>query len=475
MEIKELNQKITRGLLTLTFRRVLIYAIRFVAINLVVAKILPVATIGTFNIANSIVSFFTFFADIGLAAAIIQKKDLSLDDLKTTFTIQQLLALVILLLVWFSAGFFADLYQIGEPGVWLIRAIGVGFFLVNLKVIPAVLLERELKFEKLVFVEVFETIVFCGLLIWLSYAGFNINGFSIATLAQFLVGVILIYTIAPWKVRLGFSRSAARGLFSFGIPFQLNSLLALLKDRLVALVTFQIIGSLGVGYVTWAQSLAFLPLEVMNIVIRVMFPAFSRLQGDKLALRRALERSLFLTSLFLYPLLFGLLAIAPSIIEHIVSTKWGPALPLIYLFAVNTFWATLSTTFTNVLNAIGKVGITLKLMIMWTLLTWGLTPLFAYYYGFLGVGIASALISISSIIPILIIRRIFQVNIIDSIKKPLFASLIMGISVYFLGKYLILNMITTFLVIGSGGVIYFSLIYLIGQEEITNFFRDDKN
>lgn len=472
MEITQINNRLLSGIFTLTFRRILLYVIRFGTINLILASILTPAIIGVFNIANSILAFFTFFSDIGLAAAIIQKKEISSQDLKTTFTIQVLLAFLISLVIWFAAPVFASIYGLDISGMWLIRALSIGFLLTSFKVLPSVLLERDLRFKPLVLVEIAETLVFCASLIFLTIYGFEINGFSLAVVAQSIIGVVLIYIIAPWKISFGISKLAAKTLLNFGIPFQLNSVLALLKDRLVPLVIAKMVGTQAVGYITWAQNLAFLPLEVMNIVIRVTFPAFSRLQEDRENLKKTLDKSLFLTGLFLYPLLFGILAVAPLVVKYLVSSKWQSALPLIYLFAFSTFWASLSTTFTNVLNAIGKISISLKLMVMWTLLTWILTPLFVYFYGFLGVGIASAVISFTSIIPIVIVKKIIDVEIIANIWQPIFASIVMTVVVYILGQTFVKDWVTLVLSIFLGGIVYFCLTIALAKDRILNIFKN---
>ena len=201
----------------------------------------------------------------------------------------------------------------------------------------------------------------------------------------------------------------------------------------------------------------------MNIIIRVTFPAYSRLQHDRQSLKIAIEKSLFFTALFLYPLLFGLLALAPSLVTHIVSAKWQPALPLIYLFGINTFWATLSSPFTNAFNAIGKIGITLKLMIMWTVLTWVLSPLLTYIYGFIGVAIASAIIAFTSIIPLIIIKKIMAVEILKNIWQPILASVFMALVVYPISQVLVTDLGTLLIAVTIGGVIYISLILIISR------------
>lgn len=476
LDLRTISKRAIKGAVSLIFRRVALQAISFITINLVLAKMLPVATLGIFNISTAVVSFFSFFSDIGLAAAIIQKKgEVTLDDLRTTFTIQQLLLLFLVLIIWFMAPFFVSSYGLEENGMWLIRALGLSFFITGLKVIPSVLLERDLKFNPLVGIEIFETLTFNLILIVLVIFGFDLTAFSYAALARSVIGVAMIYLIAPWKVSIGISKISAKSLLSFGLPFQLNALLALLKDRLVPLVIAGMIGPLGMGYVTWSQNLAFLPLEVMNIIIRVSFPTFSRLQDDKVNLKQALEKSLFITTLFLYPGLFGMVVLAPFLVEYVVSSKWVPALPLFYLFSISTFWATLSTTFTNALNAIGHIRTTLKLMILWTVLTWLLTPLITSYYGFIGVALSSAVISFSSVITIYLIKKFVDVSIISNIWQPFVASLAMSAVVFILANFLVKDWLSLIFVIACGAIIYFGFMMLIGREKLLSNLVEVKN
>lgn len=475
MDTKTINRKIISGFFTLTFRRAILFGVMWLNNNLLLARILPPDIIGIFNIATSVLLFFTYFSDIGLGAALIQKKEIKRQDLITTFTLQQLLALVITVTIWFLAPWFANIYQLDSSGVWLIRALGFGFFLTSFKVLPSVILERDLKFGPLVIVEILETVIYLGVLDYLIVNNFGVTAYIYSILARGFMGVLAIYLLAPWRIGLGFSKESAKELVRFGAPFQLNSILALMKDRLVDLVVAGIIGKTGVGYVTWARNLALMPLEVMNIMGRITFPAFSRLQHDKLALKKTLEKSLFFTSLFMYPLSFGVIAIAPSIIEYIVRSNWRPALPLVYLFSISAFWAALSTPMTNFLNAIGKINTTLKLMVMWTVVEWIVTPFFAIHYGFLGVGIASFIISFTSIVPVIIVKRIINFEILKNIYKQFLCGLIMLAVVFYLAQNYVFSGLSLLVVVLLGGLIYCGLTLILLKNEFLVNLKELRN
>lgn len=475
MDLENINKKFIRGFVSLTLRRYILLIINFVTINIILVRVLPVETIGIFNIANSFLLFFTFFSDVGLAASIIQKNKITADDLKTTFTIQQILAFLIFVIIFLSAPIAAELYKLNGSGIWLIRALGFVFFLGTLKVLPATLLERDLKFPTLVWIEVVEALTFNGLLIYLTYNGLGINAFSLAAIARGLAGIFSIYLVSPWKISVGISKESAKGLFNFGIPFQINSILALLKDRLVPLVIAGMIGHAGVTYLTWGQNIAFLSLEVMNNIIRITFPAYSRLQDDKVSLKIFLEKSIFITSLLLYPLLFGLIAIVPFVVKYVVTSKMEPAVPVFYLYAVVAFWAPLSTTFTNVFNALGKINITLKLMVMWTILTWVLGPILTYYYGYIGAAAASAIISFSSVIPIIIVKKILDVKILTNIWQPITASIIMAVFTYMYCLFIVHDIFTLITSVFFGGAVYTFTMVLIAKKRFKQSIQNILN
>ncbi|MDO8619206.1 MAG: oligosaccharide flippase family protein [Candidatus Daviesbacteria bacterium] len=467
LTIEEIKKRTKSAFIGLTARSILLRLIRAVTSYLIIPRLLPVETNGIFNIATAIITFFAYFSDVGLAASLIQKKEeVTKDDIKTSFTIQQLIVGSLSLIIILAAPIFGQIYHFGDDGVWLIRILGISFFLTSLKSLPSVLIERELNFTPLIKVEVLETIVSSGLLTVLAFMGFGVWSFSIATFCSALIGLAAIYILAPVKLSLGINKVAAIKLLSFGIPFQINNLLALLKDRLVPLVVAGIVGPQGIGYVTWAQGMAYAPLEIMSAMNRITFPAFSRLQHDQKTLIKAIEKSLFVTTLMVYPVLFGLVAILPFLVQYVVFIKWQPAIPSFYLFAFSAFWAVISTTFTNTLNAIGQVKTTLKLMVLWTALTWVLTPALVLSLGFIGVAVASFIISFTSVLTIILVKRILDVKIVDALLLPVLASGVMAIAVHYFASYFVKDWLTTMLAIIFGGIIYMALILIFGKGRI---------
>lgn len=468
IDIATVTKRSVRGVFALVSRTLVIQIIGIVS-TFLLSIFLDQRIFGVYGVVSAVIAFFVYFSDIGLAAALIQKKDqISDEDLKTTFTIQQVLVILIVILALTLSQWVGKFYELESPGIQLFQALVISFFFSSLKTIPSILLERNLRFDKLVIPQIVENIFYYGIVVILAIKGFGISSFTYAVLARGVSGLITIYIIAPWKVSLGFSIASAKKLLSFGLPFQANSFIALLKDDLLLVYLGKVLPFSQVGYIVFAKKLALSPLRlVMDNVIRITFPSFSRLQHNKNLLGLGVEKSLFAGTFIIFPSLMGIVVLAPYIIHFIPKyMKWEPALFALSLFAIEAGLSSISTPFTNALNAIGKVKITLYLMIFWTISTWILTPLAIVFIGFNGVAITSMVISFSLFIVIYLTKKYIAFSVIKSIIYPLISATIMGIALYALSPMIVKNLLMLIVIIILGGILYLSTIFLLAKNQI---------
>jgi O-antigen/teichoic acid export membrane protein len=468
LDIATVTRRSIHGVFALISRTFFVQIISLVVITVLYA-LLQESEIGIFFIVSATIAFLSYFSDIGLAAALIQKKEaLTDEDLKTTFTIQQTLVVCAVIIALLLSGVVGSIYKLNSDGILLFQALVISFFLSSLKTIPSIILERNLRFDKLVIPQIIETIVFNIVVLILALKGFGIMSYTYAVLARGIAGLLTIYLIAPWRIGFGFSKNIAKKLLSFGIPFQSNSILALLKDDLLILYLGAVLPLTQIGYIGFAQRWAFTPLRlIMDNMIRITFPSFSRLAHDPKHLGIAIEKSLFATVSLIFPALTGLVLLAPYFIQHIAKyQKWEPALFSLTLFAINAALSSISTPLVNALNATGKVKMTLYLMVFWTLSTWALTPLAVFLYGFNGFALASAVISLSVIIVIIIVKRQISFRLSGVLIAPTIATVVMGVIIYFLGKFFISNLFMIFVMIGVGIIVYFAMMFLLGRQQI---------
>lgn len=458
--LEEIKSKTTTSVLFLSLRNIGVQAISFFGFFLLTI-LLKQAEIGLFALIVEIIGILAYFSDIGLAAALIQQKDeVTRDELRTTFLIQQIL--VVLGLTVFFILNKHNFYQ--NP--YLILALCFSFVCASLKTIPSVLLERKLNFKILSTVDVLENLSFYIIAVIMAFLGFGTNSYTIAVIFRSILGLIWIYKFSPWPIGFKFSIPALKKLFKFGIPFQLNSFIAMIKDRVPNILVAKYIGLNNFGLLSWAQKGPRTPLSFMDAIQRVTFPTFARMQEQKELLTASIKKSVFFIALFIFPALTGIALIAPNIV-HIVPRylKWEPAIFPLYLYCISFAIAAVTTPLTNAFNAIGKITITTGLMIMWTVLTWIFFPLLSIKFGYIGTAYAALIVGSSSVVVWIIAKKLFNFNTISNIIHPLIASLLMLV---------ILFKTNIFIKIFGGASIYCFYQYIFSKKEITWFVKQIK-
>lgn len=468
IDVAMIKRRSVAGVLAYTSRMALMQVVSFFGIFLLTIFLEP-GIFGVFFVVTAIISLLRYFSDIGLAAALIQKREeITEEDLKTTFTIQQAMVLTVVILAFFASGWVAAFLKLETDGLWLFRALIFAFLLSTFKTIPSIILERRLDFNRLVIPEITETVIYYLVAATLAWRGFGITAFTWAVLARGAFGLLVIYLLVPWRPALAIHPQSARKLLSFGIPFQLYSFLALVKDDLLMVFLGKVLPFTQVGYIGWAKKWAEYPLRLaMDSIIKVTFPAYSRLQEHPAELRKGIEKAIYFLSIVIFPASVGLAFIAQPLVHLIPKyLKWEPALPSLYLFVIASILASVSSPLVNAILALGKIKTSLKLMILWTILTWILTPILIFQMGYSGVALAQALIGITVILTIYVVRRHISFSVLKNIYPATLATVIMSAGLFFVLPLLSQRLLGIGFLIFLGVIIYLAGLWLVTAGKI---------
>jgi len=463
-----LGKRAVNSIITLISRTLFLNLVNFAGAFALTIFLSP-GDFGIFIITSTIIDILTYFSDIGLAGALIQKKEEpKSEEINATFTIQMtLVSISILIALIFSKNIIA-IYSLNTISLWLLYSLLLSFFFSSLKTIPSVIAERSLQFSKVVLPQIVETIIFNVIVVVLAWKGYGVISYVVAVLARAISGTIVIYLLVPYRPRLFFSIASIKGLLKFGIPFQLNSFIAVLKDKVSLLILGKIIGIEALGILGWAEKWANLPLRYfLDASTKVSFSLFSRLQDEKDKLRTALENSLYFISVLVFPMLAGSSIAMPLLVLIIPKySKWNSGLPVFQLFLISAAVAAISTFLSNTLTALGKVKSVLGLMIMWTILTLTFYPILAIKFGITGIGLASILVSCSSIVPYFLVKRHINFSLLPQIVPALLASLIMTAILHYIQFFLPQNFVGLGAIIIIGMISYATVLLLIDRKRV---------
>lgn len=332
--LAEVKSRAIKGIASLLGRQVLIRVLGLFSM-LVLARILTPEMFGVFAIAQFVVVFFEQFSSLGLSAALIRKRaEVTELELRTVFTAQQSLVVIAVLVIFLMADPLENYFRLDSGSDWLIRSMAVALLLTSLKTIPTVLLERRFRHDLLAASEIGEFLVYQITAISLALMGFGVWALVVALLARGVVGVVILCLIAQWRFAFGIDPTTLRETLRFGLPIQATGFVNLANNATIPIILGSFLGAEAVGYANFTRSLLdsaiFQPLIIVG---RVQFRLFSRVQDDTPKLQKILERNIYIGSVLSFLSAALVVSQIAPLISFIVTDKWTPVAPLIYVLA----------------------------------------------------------------------------------------------------------------------------------------------
>jgi O-antigen/teichoic acid export membrane protein len=432
------------------------------AANIALSRLLTPDAYGIYAITLFVLVIMAFLSDFGFGPALLQKRESVSDtDLGTVFTTQQVVLGVLVIAVFLAAPGLASLYHLGDSGVWYFRAIAVAGLFTSLKTVPTIVLERQLLYGRLTLVDVLEVVLFQVTAVGLALLHHGAWSFVWAVLVSKAAGCVLSYVLSGWRPTFKFARSAFLALWSFAAPFQLTWVTYILRDYMIPILGGLLVSTSEVGYLNWALAIASVPGQMAQIVGRVSFPSFSRLQSDPRLLRNAIETSVRALFLVAVPLELAVFSLAPWLISVVFTARWAPALIPLYLLCIHWTGANLTSPLVAALNAMGKPRTALLLNAGWTASTIALALLFVHQIGYIGIALAYAVTIVgASTVAVLLVKRAAGIHLWPQVRIPIGASLLVALAGSLAVRVLAASL-PALLVVGIGmGLAYWALIWI---------------
>lgn len=338
-----------------------VQVIQFV-VSILIARILSPHDYGSVALLTIFISVATVFVQSGLSTAIIQKKDADELDYSSVFYYSIVLALVVYLILFFSANWIATFYKMPELKL-ILRILSITLFPGAINSLQIAILSKRMQFKKQFYSSLFAAI-FSGIL-GVTIAMMNYGPWALVfqQLSYQVVVCIVLFLLLDWKPQLLFSFKRTKTLLSYGLK--------LLSAKIIDVV-YHNLESLIIGKMYSAEALAFcnkgkqFPMTLIdNIdgsVQSVMLPAYSAKQDDKQAIKQMLRKTVSMCTYMAFPAMITLAAMGTPLIGIVLGNKWLGAVPYLQLFCAVAMLIPLQTANLQAINAIGRSDTFLKLM-----------------------------------------------------------------------------------------------------------------
>ena len=327
------------------------------AISIILARILGPKVYGLIGMIMVFTGFAAVFGDFGLAAAIIQRKELEAKHLNAAFWMNVLMGITLTLLMGALAPVIGRFYK--EPLLLTLTAvIALKYVIDSLCVVQLALLSREMRFRTLAGIQI-ASIAISGLVgLGLALAGMGPWSLVAQTLGTSASTLVVSWSLGNWRPRFSFEFGACKELFGFSahvLGFDIVNYWARTMDQLLI---GRLVGAAALGIYSRAYSLMLMPLtQVSRVVGRVMFPALSVIQDDKLRVKSVYLKSISVIGLITFPMMIGAFAISDHFILALLGDKWAGVIPVFVIFCWVGLIQSISTTLGWVILSQGRTSL----------------------------------------------------------------------------------------------------------------------
>jgi O-antigen/teichoic acid export membrane protein len=305
-----------------------------IGVTATMSRLLPPAAFGVVAMGSAFLQFITYFSQMGIGQALIQKKDLTDTDVRCAFTLTASLGVLCMGLAWLIAPLARHLLD-SPVIVPAVRALAVSFVVTNLSLTSVNLLRRRLAFRLVAIVDTASYAIGAGLLgVVLAWMGLGVWAIILSILAQSVVAAVVSYALVRHNIRPYWERSSYRHFLSYGGRLSGIGFLDYLAGSVDLFVVGRCLGDVAAGIYSRSTLLVNLPVYYLGFSLnRVLFPVLSQVQDQSERLNRAYLAAATALSVLLFPIAAGVTVAAPQLIAAMLGANWSEGIRVLQVYA----------------------------------------------------------------------------------------------------------------------------------------------
>ncbi len=430
--------------------------------------------------AGVFVLFLTTLNELGLGAAVIQRKELDHDTLRSLFTIVLIAGVVFYVLLVFSAPWIAGFYE-EERLISLVRIMALQFLIMGFGVMPQSLLLREMKYRHIAAVDFISAVIASVSTLVMAFADYGVWALVWGPLIMRAVSTVGFNILQPFLYLPSMNMRGVWTYISFGACVFLSKIIWYVYSSADTLIIGKVLGQDLLGYYAVGLMLATLPMEkISGIMNQIAFSAFSSVQSESGVVGQHLLKAIRVMSFIAFPVLWGMSFISSEIVQLFLGDKWMQAALPLQIVALVIPLRMVSNLISPAILGKGRADISLFTSIP-PLVLMPMAFYFGTFWGLLGVSLAWMItfplvfcINLSFVVRVLGIRFL---DVLGAMQLPLIAGFSMYLSLYIVKSVFFYDafIITRMLIYVFFGALIYSLTTLLinrkGLREVVNLLK----
>ena len=358
-----LKTKSISGMVWLTMQYGGTQLVRF-TIGVILARLIDPANYTVLSLITIFTSFAEKFISHGFTSALIQHKEVDDTAFSSVFWVQFALSLLLTALLYVTAPLIAAFYEAPQLTAGL-RALSMTLPIGAFSSILSAQLTRKLAFKRSSVASVAAMLVSGLVGIVLALTGYGLWALIVQQILSSVIQTLVLYLLNRWYPKRVFSFVRVKSLLSYGWKMLASNLLGTAYNDLTGLVLGKAFPGDTLAFYNKGRQMPYIVSENLNsIILTALFPTYAANQDDRPRVLDLVRKTMRLDAYIVFPLMCGLAIVAEPLIGVLLTDKWLPAVPYMYLACIVWALYPLDCTLMQAICAMGRSGLHLILEII---------------------------------------------------------------------------------------------------------------
>lgn len=330
-------------------------------VSVILARLIDPTEFGIVAMASIFMAVAGTITDGGLGTSLVQRKEIDELDQDTVFHFGMLLAAFMYTILFFSAPLISRMYKTEELTL-IVRIASLSLFATSFNSVQGALVMRQMDFKKYFWANLAATLISAAVGITMAYMGYGVWALVAQNLTRSVAAVLVLFILVRWLPKLQFSWARLKILYSFGLNLMGANLIGTFFNELRGFLIGLRFQPADLAFFNRGNSIPGLINDNVNGTIStVLFPAISKLQDDRTAIKSSIRHAMMTSVFIMAPLMILLAASSRQIILLLYTDKWIQAVPFMQVIVFYHLFSIVGLANLQALNAIGRSDITFKL------------------------------------------------------------------------------------------------------------------
>ena len=231
-----------------------------------------------------IVLVFSAFADVfiysGFGQALIREKEVTRTDYSTILYFNIVVSLVLYILLYFSSGLIADIYE--QPILNDICKVAYLILPIHaLSLVQMTKLQKDIKFKKNFFISFISSLVSAVIAIYIAYLYRSVWALVLQVMMTSTIRCVLLWATSDFIPVLRFSKESFNKYFKFSKNLLLSGFIGTLFNNIYPLIIGKAYSASELGYYSQSKKINDLASQTTTQVVQsVTYPILARINNE---------------------------------------------------------------------------------------------------------------------------------------------------------------------------------------------------